>query len=137
VHTPTRPARLALTALAAAVSVAGCSSSSTTAKAVNAPTATDAATPAGTSGPDHCPLRTKEDLIEWMRVPTLQDSAIAVGDVDLVHCQPTADTFPQTAPTQAGYCTVLARALDNPGYNANASPALRPRKPLLSVGPAC
>ena len=126
-----------------AVLLTGCSSSTpagssapdvtTASSAPDAPTS-EPATPAATCGltPGGA------DLISWLRVPTIADSAQILGSVDLVHCLPTAETYADSSPTGPGYCSVLATASANPGYNADATPALRPRRGVLvAVGPAC
>ncbi|MEU9979524.1 hypothetical protein [Streptomyces sp. NPDC051014] len=49
----------------------------------------------------------------------------------------TFESLPRTSSTEAGYCTEAAWASDNPGYNADATPAARLKKVQVSVGPAC
>ncbi|GJO51411.1 hypothetical protein NJB1604_39430 [Mycobacterium marinum] len=87
------------------------------------------AAPAPEAGP--CDLPITRDLIIWQRWPWLQDGAFAtkVGDVDLVHCEPTLDTWRAGEPTGPGYCSKIAWASDNPDYDVD----VRPAPPLKSV----
>ncbi len=43
----------------------------------------------------------------------------------------------RTSPNVPGACTEAAWASDNPGYNADATPAKRLKKVQVAVGPAC
>jgi hypothetical protein len=60
-----------------------------------------------------------------------------LGSYVAATCEPTAKMFQDTSPTGPGYCTIAAYASDNPGYDTDATPAKRPRKALVRVGPAC
>ena len=91
------------------------------------------AAPLPESGP--CNLQpTSRDLIIWERRPRIQDSAVEVGDVDGVNCKPTLDTWPASEPTGPGYCSKIAWASDNPGYDADARPASPLKKVIDEVG---
>ncbi|MFD9651739.1 hypothetical protein [Streptomyces mirabilis] len=88
-----------------------------------------------TSPTKNCgPLR---DIDVWMKVPGLPDSAQVLGDHGAADCKSTFEMLQSTSPTEAGYCTKAAYASDNPGYNADASPAAPLKKVQLAVGPAC
>ncbi|MFK0154627.1 hypothetical protein ACIQVK_21450 [Streptomyces sp. NPDC090493] len=60
-----------------------------------------------------------------------------LGNYFLATCETTFESLPRTSPTQAGYCTEAAWASDNPGYDADITPAARLKKVQVSVGPAC
>jgi hypothetical protein len=77
------------------------------------------------------------DLIVWYVAPTLPDSAQELGNYNIENCEPTLQELQDTSPTEPGYCTEAAWASDNPGYNADATPAAEPKDVVLSVGPAC
>jgi len=73
----------------------------------------------------------------WYRVATLEDQAQLLGSRGGADCSSTFDLIQKTSPTDLGECTIAAWASDNPGYKANATPAKRPKKPQVMVGPAC
>ncbi|MET7775357.1 hypothetical protein ABZU94_13960 [Streptomyces mirabilis] len=77
------------------------------------------------------------DVDVWMKVPGLPDSAQVLGNYNLATCETTFQTMQKTSPTGPGYCTEAAWASDNPGYNADATPAKRLKKVQAAVGPAC
>ena len=83
-----------------------------------------------------CALVTKGYLIERL-VTSDRILAYKVGDVDLRTCKPTLDTFAANAPTRPFFCSQIAWAADNPGYNLSTRFPLPLKKVLLSVGPAC
>lgn len=121
-----------MAALLAAVT--GCGGSTTGAQ----PPAHTSATPTATkTAGGTCRLKTKRDVIVRTVAPGLPAAAQVIGDVDLAQCRPTMDTLPAESPHEAGYCTQAAYADDNPGYNADATPARRLKKVVVSVGPAC
>lgn len=72
-----------------------------------------------------------------MKVPGIPNSAQVVGNYAQMNCEPTFQNLTHTSPTGPGYCTEAAWASDNPGYNADAEPAVRLKKVQVSVGPAC
>ncbi|MEU9406204.1 hypothetical protein AB0E08_10925 [Streptomyces sp. NPDC048281] len=78
----------------------------------------------------------ERDVVIWYKTPGLPDSAQVVGNYDGA-CVTTFHSVETTSPTGAGYCTEAAWASDNPGYNADTTPAVRPRKAQVAVGPAC
>ncbi|WP_405671443.1 hypothetical protein [Streptomyces sp. NBC_01530] len=84
-----------------------------------------------------CNLSPTRDVILWYKTPGLPNSAQVVGNYDLMRCETTFKSLPSSSPTQAGYCTEAAWASDNPGYNADATPAKSLKKVQVSVGPAC
>lgn len=84
-----------------------------------------------------CQLKPTRDLIVRSVSPGVPTSAQVLGDVDLLHCRSSVDLLRDTAPTGDGYCTEAAWASDNPGYNADATPARHLKKLVLAVGPAC
>jgi hypothetical protein len=84
-----------------------------------------------------CTLTPTEDLIERWVTPKLPANAVVVGDVDLAHCARTVDTFIAGVPSGPGYCVQIARAADNPRYNAEAKPAAPLRKVMAQAGAAC
>lgn len=90
---------------------------------------------AGVPARKHC--TPKRDVIVWSKVPGLPDSAQRLGEYSIATCRTTFEDLPATSPTQDGYCTLAAWASDNPGYNTDATPAKRPKKVQVSVGPAC
>ncbi|MGW1808242.1 hypothetical protein [Streptomyces sp. NPDC002078] len=77
------------------------------------------------------------DVILWMRVRGVPDQAQRLGGNGYPNCQSTFDMVRQTSPTVPGACTEAAWASDNPGYNADATPAKRLKNVQVSVGPAC
>ncbi|MEU8591330.1 hypothetical protein AB0C59_30700 [Streptomyces sp. NPDC048664] len=83
------------------------------------------------------PCLPTRDVILWMKVPGIPDSAQVVGEYDLTHCEPTFQNITHTSPTEPGYCTEAAWASDNPGYDADARPAKHLKKVQVTVGPAC
>jgi hypothetical protein len=88
--------------------------------------------PAPRSG--RCDMPTTRDLIIWERRPQILDSAYEVGDADLSQCKPTVDTWPAGEPTGSGYCSKIAWASDNPGYDTDARPAPPLKKVIEEVG---
>jgi hypothetical protein len=77
------------------------------------------------------------DVIVWYKAPGLPNSAQVLGNYDLVTCETTFKSLTHTSPTGPGYCTEAAWASDNPGYNADASPAKRIKNAQVVIGPAC
>lgn len=81
-----------------------------------------------------CDLPTSRDLIIWERSPRLPDSALEVGDADLMKCKPTLDTWKAGQPNGPGYCSKIAWASDNSGYDVDARPAPPLKKVVDQVG---
>ncbi|MEU8688831.1 hypothetical protein [Streptomyces sp. NPDC048665] len=93
------------------------------------------AKPSPSSSAKECP--TVGDVIMWMRVSGIPDSAQVLGGNGYPNCESTFDMVQRTSPNVPGACTEAAWASDNPGYNADATPAKRLKKVQVSVGPAC
>ena len=100
----------------------------TTAPTTNPPT---------TASPTEKTCGPERDVVVWMKVPDLPDSAQVLGNYNLATCEPTFQWLQETSPTDAGYCTEAAWASDNPGYSADAEPAKRPQGVQVTIGPAC
>lgn len=126
-------------ALLAGMTFAGCGGGSSTRQGAST-TFSKSPPYAGTStthaGPG-CTLQPTEDLIERNVSPGTQPLAFTLGNVNLNQCKPTIDTFAASSPTGPGYCSQLARAADNPGYNVDATPAPALHKVLIQIGGAC
>lgn len=91
-----------------------------------------------TPAPDPtCTLPDTQDLLVRYTVPGLPDSAQVLGEVDLGNCTPTLDCLARTSPRGDGYCTEVAWASDNPGYNADATPAPPLKKVIEAIGGGC
>lgn len=119
--------------ISAILLTAACGSSSTPAAApAKSPTSATRSEPSPTK--DCGQLR---DVDVWMKVPGLPDSAQVLGSYGGADCGSTFEMLESTSPTEAGYCTKAAYASDNPGYDADKSPAAPLKKVQLSVGPAC
>ncbi|OBC11024.1 hypothetical protein A5788_10815 [Gordonia sp. 852002-50816_SCH5313054-c] len=71
------------------------------------------------------------DMIMWMHAPRVEDSAEVIGGFDVLSC---GDQWRSAQPTGAGYCTIIARSSDNPGYDVDVKPAPRPSNPVDTVG---
>jgi len=80
-----------------------------------------------------------EDLIERDIVPGQQPTAFTLGNVGLMtgQCKATVDTLADTVADKPGFCSQLARAADNSGYNIDAVPATPLRKVIAQAGPGC
>jgi len=52
-------------------------------------------------------------------------------------CKATVDTLADTVADKPGFCSQLARAADNSGYNIDAVPATPLRKVIAQAGPGC
>jgi hypothetical protein len=86
------------------------------------------------------------DLLMWTKAPGATNEVSALGSYDSPACaavgkQSTLDMVRTTSPTGPGYCTIVAPASANPGYEAkwlnttDAPP--RPKDALLQVGAGC
>lgn len=110
-----------------------CGSSST-------PVAAPAESPASATRAEPSPAKDcgpLRDVDVWMKAPGLPTTGQVLGSYSPADCRSTFEMLEGTSPTEAGYCTKAAYASDNPGYNADASPAAPLKKVQLSVGPAC
>ncbi|MEU8031329.1 hypothetical protein AB0C13_22260 [Streptomyces sp. NPDC049099] len=139
--------------IAAILLTAACGSggSDTASKPADTPTpqATQSSQPttaAPTPSPSHTvkpkPWHSKgcgpeRDVIVWYRVSGGDDSAQVIGNYNVATCQTTFDELQKDSPTGEGYCTEAAWASDNPGYDADATPAKRLKYVQVSVGPSC
>lgn len=70
-------------------------------------------------------------------VPGMAATAQELGGWDLATCTVDIDKIMVGAPTGDGYCTELAWVSDNPGYNADATPAAPLRKVIEAIGGSC
>lgn len=129
-----RHARTAAGVLGVLLALAGCSSSRSTPSSAPPSTSTASSQPAAPAETCATPLPDRGDIIVWSKAPGLPDSAQQLGGTDPEHCVLTFDYLKQTSPTGAGYCTEAAWASDNPGYNADAKPAPRPKKIQVTIG---
>ncbi|WP_146259283.1 hypothetical protein [Streptomyces tateyamensis] len=77
------------------------------------------------------------DLIVRYVVPGLPSSAQVLGNHVITTCQDTMVELQSTSPKESGYCTEAAWASDNPGYDADATPAAPLKKVQVAYGPAC
>lgn len=137
--------RVVVLAAVIGLGLAGCSSSASkpvsapqspvavpsTTAALTASTSTQPAVPAETCA---TPLPDRGDIIEWQREPGLPDSALELGGTDPEHCVLTFNSLQTSSPTGIGYCTEAAWASDNPGYNADATPAPPLKKVQVKIG---
>lgn len=94
-------------------------------------------TPAASPSATDCALPNDVEYLERDIVPRLLPSAIRVGAVNGALCKTTVDALPLISPLGDGYCTQLALASDNPGYDENATPAAPLRKVVAQVGGSC
>ncbi|MFF7192659.1 hypothetical protein ACFZAM_02935 [Streptomyces sp. NPDC008079] len=102
-----------------------------------APAVTASAKPKARVKPTQTGCGPIRDVIIWMKVPGIPDSAQVVGNWNQATCKDTFDTLPDESPIGPGFCTEAAWVSDNPGYDADATPAKRPKKVQAAVGPAC
>lgn len=109
------------------------------APAASRPAATKAgkASKSATPSDNPTPCGPNRDIVVRYKVPGLEDSAQILGSWEIGTCKSTFDSLQQTAPKDAGYCTWAAYGSDNPGYNADETPAKPLKKVVLAVGPAC
>lgn len=84
-----------------------------------------------------CALPNGQDVLVRYIVPGLQPAAQELGEVDLAQCESTLDYIAQTSPMGDGYCTQVAWASDNPGYNPDTLPAPPLKKVVEAVGGGC
>lgn len=84
---------------------------------------------------DSCPP-TRDVIIRYV-TPDLPPSAQVVGNFDVQTCQTTFDSLKGSTATDDGFCTQAAWASDNPGYDADATPAAPLKDIQVAYGPAC
>ena len=132
----------------AVLALAGCSSGTSKPVAAPSPTsapasvATTATPPADTSTSqpavpvDTCatPLPDKGDVIVREIFPNVPIDAMELGGTDPERCVWTMDSLKTSQPAGPGYCSQVAWASDNPGYNADAVPAPPLKKVQVTIG---
>lgn len=101
----------------------------------SAPAGGSATGGSGTGG--SCTLPSLGRLIDWEKWPGTPANARLIPDVDATACAYIKDTLASLEPTGPGYCDILARPADNPGYDVGARPAARPQHPLVQAGAGC
>ena len=84
-----------------------------------------------------CELTSDRDVIYWEQDEDSEPYALILGGVDSLHCTSTIDSIADTAPVGITYCILVAYADDNPGYDADAKPAARPKNVQNQAGPGC
>jgi hypothetical protein len=125
----------AVIAVIAAIALAGCSAASSPSSS-SAPAA--AVTTHKAAAKDKpCKLKTTFDYIIRDALPGTPAQATEIGNVNLVGCTGSLKDFTATAGTADGECTTIAKASDNPGYNADKVPAPRLKHVIESAGPGC
>lgn len=95
------------------------------------------ATPKPAAASSSCRLHTSFNYLIRDTTPGLPASAQEIGNVDLGNCTLALSDFAAEAGQAQGECEQIALAADNPGYNANATPAKPLRKVIASAGPGC
>lgn len=125
---------------AAADSPAG--SSTTAEQSSAAPAGPSGAAPPAASGGSFaangsCALQHRGDLILWEKRPDSPATVKLVGDVDYATCQYAVDSLALTEPTDPGYCDILAKPSDNPGYDLKAAAPPKPAHILTKAGNGC
>ncbi|MDF3284652.1 hypothetical protein [Gordonia sp. N1V] len=73
-------------------------------------------------------------IILWEQWPNTPADAIEVGSMDKTTCEPSIESVEATLPTAPGYCTKLAWATDNPGYDVDMKPAAPLKEVIDTVG---
>jgi hypothetical protein len=93
---------------------------------------------------DSCYARPPDsgDIYVWYVVPGLPDSAQELGgewtwNHATNSCQTSVQIVIATAPQGPGYCTAVGYVSDNPGYDADATPAKRLENVTDESGAAC
>jgi hypothetical protein len=119
-------------ATSAAVPATSAESTPAAASSPAAPSSQVAAAPSAS-----CALPNGRDLIVRYVVPGVTPAAQVLGEVDLATCVSTLDDLQQTSPTGAGYCTQAGWVDQNPGYNADATPAPPIPHVVEEVGAGC
>jgi hypothetical protein len=84
-----------------------------------------------------CALQHRENLILWEKRPDSPATAKTVSDIDYATCQYAKDSLALTEPTDPGYCDILARPSDNPGYDVKAASPPKPAHILTQAGNGC
>lgn len=136
-----------ITLVAAALLLAGCSSS--TSKPATAPVAQPSTSVASSATPapatsstqpavpsETCatPLPDRGDIIVREKFPNVPIDALELGGTDPEHCVWTMDSLKTSQPTGPGYCSEVAWASDNPGYDPSVTPAPPLKKVQVTIG---
>jgi hypothetical protein len=137
--TAMRSPRLAALALLACpcLALTGCGAGSHSATGANPAPTTSVTTAPTSAAAASCTLPTEPDFIERIRTPRLPESAVLVGSANLARCITTLAGLPAETPTGPGYCTWIALASDNPGYDIAATPAPALKKVIAMYGASC
>jgi hypothetical protein len=98
---------------------------------------TSAAAPSSSTYDVAGPCGVIRDIIVRFVTPDLPPSAEELGNYTIATCEPTFQSLEETSPKEPGYCTQAAWASDNPGYDAEASPAAPLKNVQVAYGPAC
>jgi hypothetical protein len=124
-----------------------CGGNTATASGTSRHPSTHKSAPAAVASPSPAPAASCSpgpDLIVRTVAPGAQPTAQAMGSYRTGNgCQPTVDLLRQTSPTGPGYCTTVALASDNPGYEEQYiyAPSPPPAPPLqhviLAIGGGC
>jgi hypothetical protein len=123
---------------AGAAGSAGLSSGAAAAPSPGAPVGPTAGAPAGSFAANgSCALQHRENLILWEKRPDSPAIVKMVGDVDYATCQYAVDSLALTEPTDPGYCDILAKPSDNPGYDMKAAAPSKPAHILTKAGNGC
>lgn len=121
-----RPAKALL--LAPMIVLTACSSSSVAPQPIESSTTEAvAATPTPTC------TDPGQDVIVRIVAPGVEPTAQRLG----YYCGTTEQQVATTSPTGVGFCTQVALASDNPGYDADATPAPPLKGVTTSVGGSC
>lgn len=84
-----------------------------------------------------CSLQVTRDVLLRVAGPQEPAETQRLGDVDFVHCRHTVDDVSTLAPQAPGYCSTVAYASDNPGYDENQVPSRPLQAVIASSGPGC
>ncbi|GAB2713888.1 hypothetical protein GCM10010442_38220 [Kitasatospora kifunensis] len=132
---------------AAAPTATGATATAKAQQPVTAPPSKAAQAPAPTSRPStaapsptdvaQASCTPTRDIIVRTITPDLPASAEVLGNYDIQNCEPTFQSLQASSPTDPGFCTQAAWASDNPGYDADATPAAPLKNIQVEYGPAC
>ncbi|MER7671829.1 hypothetical protein ABTY61_25685 [Kitasatospora sp. NPDC096128] len=93
--------------------------------------------PASPTTPATTDCGPNRDIIVRYITPGLPPSSSLLGEYAIATCEPTFQSLEKTSPKEAGFCTQAAWASDNPGYEADVTPAPPLKKIQVAYGPAC
>jgi len=85
---------------------------------------------------------TSGDIIVRIVTPNVAPAAMVLGGGWVFNeatstCQTSVDWQISTAPTGAGFCTQVALAAENPGYDVNADPPAELKHVIRQAGEGC